>query len=273
MKRVVVILAVCVIALAANAVWVTMETRPAAPRDGGAIFDTAVVPANVRIEGSGPTILMLHGFGAAIDWWDEIAPALAADHRVVRIDLIGHGGTEAPRSGYMIVRQAELAAAILDKLGVERVTLIAHSMGGEVATALADRKPERIERIVLIDSPPTAGTTFTMLTRAYLDAGAGRAARALSQRRGDPTRPRAGIRAGFSGAGEVRRGPEAADLRGLPRRARRERRVSARRSRRGSGWRRSSPRRRCSRSSARGTRSCRPTTRSCGRRCRARASR
>jgi len=173
MKRVVVVLAVCVIALAANAVWVAMETRHAAPRDGGAIFDTAVVPANVRIEGSGPTILMLHGFGAAIDWWDEIAPALAADHRVVRIDLIGHGGTEAPRSGYMIVRQAELAAAILDKLGVERVTVIAHSMGGEVATALADRKAERIERMVLIDSPPTAGTTFTMLTRTYLTPGLG----------------------------------------------------------------------------------------------------
>ena len=173
MKRAVVFLAVCAIALAANAVWVALETRPAAPRDGGAIFDTAVVPANVRIEGSGPTILLLHGFGAAIDWWDEIAPALAADHRVVRLDLIGHGGTEAPRTGYMIVRQAELASAILDKLGVERVTVIAHSMGGEVATALADRKPERIERMILIDSPPTAGTTFTMLTEAYLAPGLG----------------------------------------------------------------------------------------------------
>ena len=173
MKKVVVALALCAIALAANAVWVALVTRPAAPRDGGAIFDTAVVPANVRIEGSGPTILLLHGFGAAIDWWDDIAPALAADHRVVRLDLIGHGGTEAPRTGYMIVRQAELAAAILDKLGVERVTVIAHSMGGEVATALADMKPERIERMILIDSPPTAGTTFTMLTEAYLAPGLG----------------------------------------------------------------------------------------------------
>lgn len=173
MKKVVVALALCAIALAANAVWVALVTRPAAPRDGGAIFDTAVVPANVRIEGSGPTILLLHGFGAAIDWWDDVAPALATDHRVVRLDLIGHGGTEAPRTGYMIVRQAELAAAILDKLGVERVTVIAHSMGGEVATALADMKPERIERMILIDSPPTAGTTFTTLTAAYLSPGLG----------------------------------------------------------------------------------------------------
>ena len=173
MKRAVVILAVCAIALAANAVWVDLETRPAAARDGGAIFDTAVVPANVRIEGSGPPILFLHGFGAAIDWWDDVAPALAADHRVIRLDLIGHGGTEAPRTGYTIVRQAELASAILDKLGVERVTVVAHSMGGEVATALADRKPERIERMILIDCPPTAGTSFTTLTEAYLAPGLG----------------------------------------------------------------------------------------------------
>jgi pimeloyl-ACP methyl ester carboxylesterase len=173
MKRVVVVLALCAIALAANAVWVNLETRPAAARDGGAVFDTAIVPANVRIEGSGPTIVLIHGFGAAIDWWDEIAPALATDHRIVRVDLIGHGGTEAPRTGYMIVRQAELVAAILDKLGVEHVTVIAHSMGGEVATALAEMKPERTERMILIDSPPTAGTSFTFLTQVFLSPGLG----------------------------------------------------------------------------------------------------
>jgi pimeloyl-ACP methyl ester carboxylesterase len=194
MKKVVVALAVCAIALAANAVWVDLVTRPAAPRDGGAIFDTAVVPANVRIEGTGPTILLLHGFGAAIDWWDDVAPALSADHRVVRLDLIGHGGTEAPRTGYMIVRQAELASAILDKLGVERVTVIAHSMGGEVATALADMKPERIERLILIDSPPTAGTTFTMLTEMYLAPGLGEL---LSHFRGDAA-IRRGLAQGFA---------------------------------------------------------------------------
>ena len=194
MKKVAVVLALCAIALAANAVWVALETRPAAPRDGGAIFDTPVVPANVRIEGSGPTILLLHGFGAAIDWWDEIAPALAADHRVVRLDLIGHGGTEAPRTGYTIVRQAELASAILDKLGVERVTVIAHSMGGEVAAALADMKPGRIERMILIDSPPAAGTTFTMLTEAYLAPGLGEL---LARFRGDSA-IRRGLAQGFA---------------------------------------------------------------------------
>jgi pimeloyl-ACP methyl ester carboxylesterase len=84
-------------------------------------------------------------------------PALATDHLVVRIDLIGHGGTAAPGSGYSIERQGALVSAILDQLGVDRVTVIGHSMGGEVATALAELNPERIERLIFIDSPPIAG--------------------------------------------------------------------------------------------------------------------
>ncbi len=154
--------------LAANTVVVDWRTRPAEARDGGEIVDTGVVPANVKVEGSGPPIVLIHGFGAALDWWDEIAPTLAADHRVIRIDLIGHGGTEAPRSGYAIERQATLVAGILDKLGIERFTVIGHSMGGEVATALAEAKPSRVERMVLIDSPPKPETKFKLGTRLAL---------------------------------------------------------------------------------------------------------
>ncbi len=156
------------VALAVNTYLVDAQTRQAAARDGGAVIDTPVVPANVRVQGSGPAIVLIHGFGAAIDWWDEIAPALAADHRVIRIDLIGHGGTAAPASGYSIERQGALVAAVLDRLGVDRVTVIGHSMGGEVATAFAGIRPARIARMILIDAPATAGTTFTILTEAYL---------------------------------------------------------------------------------------------------------
>jgi pimeloyl-ACP methyl ester carboxylesterase len=154
--------------LAANTVWVDSRTRPAAARDGGKIIETAIEPANFKSEGQGPAILLIHGFGAALDWWDEIAPALAARHRVIRLDLIGHGGTAAPGSGYSIERQAQLAAAVLDRLGVDRVTVIGHSMGGEAAVALAEIRPAQIERLILIDSPPTAGTTFTIITEACL---------------------------------------------------------------------------------------------------------
>jgi pimeloyl-ACP methyl ester carboxylesterase len=167
--RVTIIAAVtlCVLALALNTVWVDSRTRGAVPRDGGRIIDTTVVPANVKAEGTGPAIVLIHGFGAAIDWWDDIASELATDHRVIRVDLIGHGGTAAPSSGYAIERQAALVAAILDKFGVDRSTVIGHSMGGEVATALAELNPQRIERLISIDSPAVAGATFTILTDAY----------------------------------------------------------------------------------------------------------
>jgi pimeloyl-ACP methyl ester carboxylesterase len=157
------------ITLAGNTLWVNSKTRPAAPRDGGSIIDTSVVPANVKVEGAGPPIVLIHGFGAAIDWWDEIAPTLAQKHRVIRIDLIGHGGTEAPSTGYSIERQAALVSSVLDKLEVDRTTVIGHSMGGEVATALAEINPHRIERLILIDTPPSPGTTFSLLMKAYLE--------------------------------------------------------------------------------------------------------
>ncbi|MCP4384262.1 MAG: alpha/beta fold hydrolase [Hyphomicrobiales bacterium] len=155
-------------ALLANAWLVSRETRAAVARDGGTLEATAVVPANVLVEGRGPAILLIHGFGAALDWWDAIAPDLARDHRVIRLDLIGHGGTAAPRSGYAIARQADLVSAVLDANNVDRVIVIGHSMGGEVATALAEAQPSRIEKLVLIDAPPAAGGSFNAPTRLFM---------------------------------------------------------------------------------------------------------
>ncbi len=86
----------------------------------------------------------------------------------IRLDLIGHGGTEAPARGYSIERQAALVAAVLDARNADKVTLIGHSMGGEVATALAEARPERIDRIILIDTPPAGIVAFDTLTRIYL---------------------------------------------------------------------------------------------------------
>ena len=160
-------LTITALALVANTIWVDSRTRAAAARDGGEIIDNDVEPANVKVEGEGSPVLLIHGFGGAIDWWDEITPALALHHRVVRIDLIGHGGTVAPVAGYEIIRQAQLASAVLDKLGIDRVTVFAHSMGGEVATALAGMKPERIDRMALIDSPPIAGINTPALAKVF----------------------------------------------------------------------------------------------------------
>lgn len=156
------------IAMAVNTVIVDRHTRIAAPRDGGQLVKTDIVQANVKIEGSGPPIVMIHGFSAALDWWDDIAPSLSADYRIIRLDLIGHGGTAAPATGYTIERQVALVAAVLDTLQTGKVTAIGHSMGGEVAGALAAARPDLVERLILIDSPAERVVKFDLATRAYL---------------------------------------------------------------------------------------------------------
>ncbi len=157
-----------VVALAVNTVWVDSISRPAEPRDGGKIIETSIEPANVKVEGQGPPIVLIHGYGGALDWWDDIAPELARHYRVIRLDLIGHGGTAAPTSGYEITRQADLVAAVLDKLGVDRVAVVGHSMGGWVATALATKNPQRITRLIFLDTPPTTDLRLSLASRAHV---------------------------------------------------------------------------------------------------------
>ena len=172
MRRGLTLLAVAVLTIAAvfalNSMLVDIKTRPAMARSGGTLMETDIVTANVKVEGEGAPVVLIHGFGAALDWWDAITPELARNHKVIRLDLIGHGGTEAPGSGYAIERQAALVKAVLDKLGISRTVVVGHSMGGEVATAFTVANPESVERLVLIDSPPKPETAFTLGTRLAL---------------------------------------------------------------------------------------------------------
>src|SRR5665648_939167 len=89
LMAVVVVLTVAA-ALAVNAMLVGLQTRPAVARSGGALMETAVVTANVKVEGEGPPIVLIHGIGAALDWWDAIAPGLSSDHRVIRLDPVSY---------------------------------------------------------------------------------------------------------------------------------------------------------------------------------------
>jgi pimeloyl-ACP methyl ester carboxylesterase len=96
----------------------------------------------------------LHCFTCAIDWWEGMLPALERDHRVIAIDLLGFGGSEKPDSGYSMEDQADLVAEALGKLGVLRATVVGHSLGGTVATALAEASPSLVSRLVIIDQAP-----------------------------------------------------------------------------------------------------------------------
>ena len=88
-----------------NALWVEGETEGAeATVPGGRILD--LPSGELQVVEHGPRgaapIVLIHCFSCAIDWWDEMVPLLRRDHRVVAIDLLGHGGSEKPTSGYEI---------------------------------------------------------------------------------------------------------------------------------------------------------------------------
>ena len=98
-----------------------------------------------------PPVLMLHGFGASLHTWDVWAQALSATHRVIRLDLPGHGLSEPdPAGDYTDARSLVLLSALMDQLGVARASIVGHSIGGRIAWTFAARHPERTDRLVLV---------------------------------------------------------------------------------------------------------------------------
>jgi pimeloyl-ACP methyl ester carboxylesterase len=110
-----------------------------------------VVEAGPR---EGSPIVLVHCFTCAINYWNRMIPLLAREHRVIAVDLLGHGGSEKPTSGYSIENQADLVAGVLGRLGVRDAEVAGHSLGGAVVTALAERSPQLVDRVVIVDTPP-----------------------------------------------------------------------------------------------------------------------
>src|ERR1700758_4690412 len=100
----------------------------------------------VRVGGSGPAVVLLHGFGDTGDMWVPLAEALVKDHTVIVPDLRGMGLSLHPEGGYEKVGQARDLAAILDRLGVQQVTLVTHDIGNMVGYAFAAQYPSRTMR-------------------------------------------------------------------------------------------------------------------------------
>jgi pimeloyl-ACP methyl ester carboxylesterase len=98
-----------------------------------------------------PAVLLLHGLGCdAHDWSWQIAP-LAKRHRVVALDLVGHGRSSTRPDSYDPVSLARDAAAVLEALGIARSSVIGHSLGAVVASALAVERADLVESLVTFD--------------------------------------------------------------------------------------------------------------------------
>ncbi len=119
------------------------------------------------VGGEGPTLMLIHGIGG--DWrtWEPVLDGLARNHHVVAVDLPGHGGSAKGPGDYSL---GALASALRDlggALGLDRATVIGHSLGGGIAMQFAYQYPERCERLVLVSSGglgPDVGLVLRLAT-------------------------------------------------------------------------------------------------------------
>ena len=108
---------------------------------------------HVRIGGSGPAVVLLHGFGETGDMWAPLAADLVRDHRVIVPDLRGMGLSSKPEGGYDKKTQALDVADVLDALKIQQVDLVTHDIGNMVGYAFAAQFPARVTRWVVMDAP------------------------------------------------------------------------------------------------------------------------
>lgn len=102
--------------------------------------------------GSGPPVVLLHGFASTIENWYTVIPVLKQAHRVLALDFKGFGWSDRPLGDYSPEAQAELVRALMDERGVERAALVGHSWGASVAMAFALKYPQRVSRLALYDA-------------------------------------------------------------------------------------------------------------------------
>jgi pimeloyl-ACP methyl ester carboxylesterase len=133
-------------------------------------FKTETIATNgsqlyVRVGGSGPAVVLLHGFGDTGDMWAPIAVKLAADHTVIVPDLRGMGLSAHPDTGYSKKNQAADIAGVMDALHIAKADLVTHDIGNMVGYALAAGYPGRITKWAVIDAPlPGIGTWAAQLS-------------------------------------------------------------------------------------------------------------
>lgn len=109
--------------------------------------------AYAAFEGCGTPLLLVHGVGSSLDTWEDLPERIAAaGHPVVALDLLGHGESGAGNGDYSLGANASVMRDLLDHLGIDRVHLVGHSLGGGVSLQFQYQYPERVESLTLISS-------------------------------------------------------------------------------------------------------------------------
>src|SRR5919204_6024796 len=105
-----------------------------------------------RIAGDGPPVVLIHGMVNSSRHWERVALRLADRYTVVAPDLIGHGDSAAVRGDYSLGAHACSIRDLLTTIGIDRATIVGHSLGGGIAMQFFYQFPQRVERLALISS-------------------------------------------------------------------------------------------------------------------------
>ena len=121
-----------------------------------------------RVAGSGPPVVLIHGMLNSSSHWRAVALDLAREHTVIAPDLIGHGDSAAPRGDYSLGAHAASIRDLLAAQGIDRASIVGHSLGGGVAMQFFYQFPQRTERLVLVSSGGLGHEVSPMLRTAAL---------------------------------------------------------------------------------------------------------
>jgi pimeloyl-ACP methyl ester carboxylesterase len=121
-----------------------------------------------RIAGSGPPVVLIHGMVNSSRHWEQVALRLADSYTVIAPDLIGHGDSATPRGDYSLGAHAASIRDLLAAIGVDRATIVGHSLGGGVAMQFFYQFPQRTERLVLVSSGGLGREVSPLLRSAAL---------------------------------------------------------------------------------------------------------
>lgn len=126
---------------------------------------------NVVDHGLGPPLVLLHGFTGSSDSWSHVSADLTKHHRVIAIDLIGHGASSAPRdpSRYGFEHALDDLTEVIYQRGIARSAWLGYSMGGRLALGLAIRHPDRVSSLILESATPGIQDEGERLQRSATD--------------------------------------------------------------------------------------------------------
>jgi len=120
------------------------------------------VPISYEVHGDGePTLVFVHGWSCDARYWGAQVPYFSMRHRVITLDLAGHGHSGLGRSRYTMESFGEDVAAVVKAAGAERAILIGHSMGGQVIACAARILPGRVSGLIGVDTLENVGYVMT----------------------------------------------------------------------------------------------------------------